>query len=186
MKPDHADEIIAQWRSELPEIAGLPLEIAKRTARLGAILDGAAERELQRLRLTKAEYQILATLRRVGAPFQLRPTELTASLRLSSGGTSNALKRMTAAGLVQRCEDANDGRSSWVKLTPAGLKTAELAVRSAVSAHERLLAQIPRQTRKRLNSLLREVLLALGDKPAGESGLPTPAGRTRAKRRSTA
>jgi hypothetical protein len=36
--------------------------------------------------LTKAEYGVLSALRSVGAPYELRPTDLTARLLLTSGG----------------------------------------------------------------------------------------------------
>jgi len=166
MKADHADEIIKTWRVELPEVAGLPLELAKRTARLAAKLDGALSAELAKLGLTRAEYDVLAALRRVGYPYRLKPSELTSSLLLSSGGTSNVIKRIVDAGYVRRDEDPDDGRSSWVELTDEGLVLAETAVRSTVAAQAALLAPVPKQKTRALASLLREVLLALGDCPS--------------------
>ncbi|WP_425548995.1 hypothetical protein [Actinomadura meridiana] len=41
-------------------------------------------------------------MRRVGAPYRLKPTELTNALLLTSGGISNVIKRLV---------DAGDGRS---------------------------------------------------------------------------
>jgi DNA-binding MarR family transcriptional regulator len=162
-KLDRADEIVEQWRAELPEIAGLPFEIAKRTARLGGMLDAALGLELSKLNLTRAEYEILTTLRGVGPPYRLKPTALTTSLLLSSGGTSNVVKRMLDAGYVRRYEDPADGRSSWVQLTDEGARVAETAVRNSVAAHTALLAAVPKQKVRALAGLLREVLVAPGD-----------------------
>jgi DNA-binding MarR family transcriptional regulator len=67
---------------------------------------------------------VLATLRSVGSPFELRPTGLQARLLLSSGGISNVLNRLERNGLVERQRDSNDGRSCWVRLTGEGAKLA--------------------------------------------------------------
>lgn len=168
MKPDHADEVIAAWRAELPDIAGLGLELAKRTARLAALLDAATAEQLAKLDITKAEYEILATLRRVGAPYRLTPTELTSSLLITSGGASNVIRRLTEAGYVTRISNAADGRSSWVQLTDLGVAFAERAVRNTVRAHDRLVAQLPKRTANQLSALLRDALVALGDDASDE------------------
>jgi len=163
VKHDHADEIIARWRHELPQLPPLPLQVAKRVARLDALLDAASAGELAKLGITRAEYMVLATLRRVGRPYRLKPSELTTSALLSSGGTSNVVKRISDAGYVRRHENPNDGRSSWVELTSEGLRVAEAAIKRSVAAHEALLAKVPAQKVQALSDMLRHVLIALGD-----------------------
>jgi DNA-binding MarR family transcriptional regulator len=115
------------------------------------------------LDLTRAEYAVLATLRRVGKPYRLRPTELATSLQLSSGGMSNVVKRRVDAGYVRRSGDPSDGRSSCVELTAEGVAIAETAVRRAVAAHKTLLDRVPKAKVRALSDLLREILLSLGD-----------------------
>lgn len=163
MKHDHADDIISQWRVEMPQLPPLPLQIAKRIARLDGMLDAASGSELAKLGITRAEYQVLATLRRVGRPYRLKPSELTTSALLSSGGTSNVLKRITDAGYVRRHENPSDGRSSWVELTSDGVRIAEQAIKRSVAAHEALLAKVPAQKVQALSDTLRSILVALGD-----------------------
>ncbi|MFE1764613.1 MarR family winged helix-turn-helix transcriptional regulator [Streptomyces angustmyceticus] len=161
MEPDHVDEIISAWGHELPEIAGLPLELAKRSALLVSAFDVAASAELEKLGLTQAEYGVLATLRRIGAPYRLKPTDLTHALLLSSGGTSNVVKRLVAAGHVTRAAAEDDARSSWVQLTPSGVETAEAAVRATTAVHARLVDRIPERTAKALSEQLRIALAAI-------------------------
>jgi DNA-binding MarR family transcriptional regulator len=161
--PDRIDDVVAAWRSELPEVATVDLGLSKRVTRLAAMLTEAANTELEHLGLTPAEYEVLAVLRSTGTPYRLRPTHLTSRLLLSSGGTSNLLRRMTEAGLVDREADQHDGRGSWVRLTPHGIQTAESAVRAATTAQSTLLRAIPAPTRQALTRLLRDGLLALGD-----------------------
>lgn len=158
---DHVDEIIDAWRQELPEIAGLPLELAKRTALLNAVFDSATVTELARLGLTQADYGILATLRRIGSPYRMRPTDLTHALLLSSGGTSNVVRRLVDLGYVTREADDRDGRSAWVRLTARGVEVAEAAVRAATAAHARLVTHIPEHIALELSRLLRAALTSV-------------------------
>jgi DNA-binding MarR family transcriptional regulator len=165
MGRDLVDTIVDRWRVELPAVAGIELELSKRSGRLFALLGEAASAELVRLGLTKAEYEVLAVLRSVGEPYRLRPTDLTTRLTLSSGGTSNVLRRLTETGLVERELDSRDARSSWVRLTPTGVKLAEEAVVAATEAQKAALDKVPRETIEAATHALRELLLALGDHP---------------------
>ncbi|MBP2320058.1 DNA-binding MarR family transcriptional regulator [Kibdelosporangium banguiense] len=161
---DLVDGVVAAWNRELPEIAGLELELGKRAGLLHVLLNEAAARALVKFKLTKAEYDVLAVLRATGKPYRLKPTELAGRLWLSSGGTSNVLKRLTDAGLIRREQDAGDARSSWVQLTAQGVRTAEAAVRAASEEQRRLLKPVPEETARAAADALREVLLALQDR----------------------
>ncbi|WP_327085053.1 MarR family winged helix-turn-helix transcriptional regulator [Nonomuraea sp. NBC_01738] len=169
MSRDTVDVIAEAWRKELPGVVGLELELGKRAARLSALLSERVEAELARLGLTKAEYEILAVLRATGEPYRLRPTELSQRLLLSSGGTSNLLRRLAAARLIDREPDPLDARSSWVSLTPQGVKDAEAAVKAASQAQAALLQAVPADTARAAIDALREVLIALGDQAAEQS-----------------
>ncbi|MGV9776549.1 MarR family winged helix-turn-helix transcriptional regulator [Streptosporangium sp. NPDC003464] len=163
---DHVDEMMEGWRAELPEAATVQLEIIKRTGRLKALVEETTQAVLGEYGLTYAEFDVLATLRRAGAPYRLKPSRLASRSSLTTGGTSNILQRLTTAGLVEREPDPADGRSSWVRLTPAGARRAEELALATTEAHGELLAGVPQETARALADLLREVLLALGDRPA--------------------
>jgi DNA-binding MarR family transcriptional regulator len=160
---DLVDGIAAVWARELPPVGGLQFELSKRAARLSAMFAERVNTELARLGLTKAEYEILAVLRAAGDPFQLRPSDLTGRLLLSSGGTSNLLKRLGDAGLIEREADPSDARSSWVRLSAHGVKVAEQAVLAASAAQSAVLQTVPAETARAANDALRELLIALGD-----------------------
>jgi len=144
---------------------GAELEISKRAARLAALLGAPAEARLARLGLTRAEYEMLAVLRATGHPYRLRPSALTQRLALTSGGTSNVLRRLETAGLVEREPDPSDARGSWVRLSPTGIGKAEEAVRAAGAAQAALLRDVPAETVDAAIGALRDILIALGDTP---------------------
>jgi DNA-binding MarR family transcriptional regulator len=89
--------------------------------------------------LTKAEYGVVSALRSVGAPYELRPTDLTARLLLTSGGVSNILNRLDHAGPAERAGDSADGRCSWVKLTGTGVEIVGAALRAWSQAQTNIL-----------------------------------------------
>jgi hypothetical protein len=53
------------------------------------------------------------------------------------------INRLAADGLVHREPDPTDGRSTLIRLTPAGVALAERAVRATSAAHEAVFAGLP-------------------------------------------
>src|SRR5204863_7499174 len=90
----------------------------------------AIEANFRRHGLDAGEFDVLATLRRAGAPYALRPTELYTSLMISSGGLTARLDRLEAAGLIRRRAAKDEARSVVVELAPAGKKRFEAAFRA--------------------------------------------------------
>ena len=163
MRKDVVDGIAAVWARELAPVSGLQFELSKRVARLAALFSERVNTELAKLGLTKAEYEILAVLRASGTPYRMRPSDIGARLMLSSGGTSNLLRRLGEAGLVEREADESDARSSWVRLSAEGVAVAEKAVLAASAAQSALLTGVPSERAEAANAALRDLLIALGD-----------------------
>jgi DNA-binding MarR family transcriptional regulator len=160
--PDPADELIAAWRAELPEVLGPETELVKRVTLLARALSDAVDAELPDLGLTPAEFDVLAALRRTGRPYARRPNDLTRALLMSSGGTSNVINRLAARGLVARRPDPDDRRSTLVALTDEGVALAEEAVRASTAAHAAVLAAVPEPVLAAAAGALREVFAAVG------------------------
>ncbi|RJL30850.1 MarR family winged helix-turn-helix transcriptional regulator [Bailinhaonella thermotolerans] len=167
---DRVDEMVEAWRRELPEAATVELEIVKRLGRLSGRAEFATQEVLAAAGLTYAEFDVLATLRRAAPPHRLKPGQLAARSMLTTGGTSNILQRLSAAGLVEREADPADRRSSWVRLTPLGVRRAEELARATGDAHGRLFAPVPEADLRALADLLRDVLVSLGDAPPALPG----------------
>jgi DNA-binding MarR family transcriptional regulator len=178
--PDVVDDIMDAWRLQEPTVAHVRAEISKRVARLDSLLEAATDRALAPFALQKAEFGALAALRRTGPPYRLKRNELTRTLLISSGGTSNALRRLEQSGLVERGTDPDDQRSTWVRLTREGVRLTEQAVRAYAAAQAELLRPVPEQTAREVANLLREVLVAVGD--ASPRATPSPVRRARPRR----
>lgn len=153
------------WRQELPELAGPQLTLLKRAAKLQALVEETTRVELNELGLTYAEFDVLASLRRAGAPYRRRPSELTKTLMFTSGGISNVLGRLERAGLVLRESDDADARGRWVRLSDAGVELAEKALRTNKEATAELLADVPEETVEAASDILRDLLGAIRRRP---------------------
>lgn len=126
---------------EIPDIWNPSLELTKTIMMLAKEIDVLLRRVLGEFGLTVAEADVLSALRRAGEPYRMKPKQLARSLMLSSGGTTNVTHRLVAQGLVVREDDAHDGRSTWLRLTPEGIEVAERAVGvSAAAAHKQLFS----------------------------------------------
>ena len=91
-------------------------------------------------------FDLLAALRRAGAPFELSPTELMGATMLTSGGVTKRLDRLVEAGLVERRPDPDDRRGTRVSLTRRGRTAIDRAIAAHVANEERPLDGLAAET----------------------------------------
>ncbi|GAA4375232.1 MarR family transcriptional regulator [Actinomadura sp. NPDC048032] len=160
---DDIDDLADAWRRDgLTEPFVAMLELSKRAGRVATLVQQALRGPLAELGLTYAEFEVLTVLRREGEPYRLRPSELTRSAFLTSGGTSNVLQRLQKAGYVEREANAGDARSRFVQLTADGLRVTEQALVASGVAHEEVLARVPPEDVRAAADALREIVLVVG------------------------
>lgn len=153
---DEVDKLAEYWADAGMSPAAIArLELSKRVSRLAIRHEQATKAELAELGLTYAEFDVLAALSRTTEP--LRPSELTRALFLTSGGVSNVLQRLTAAGYVDREPDDTDARGRRVRLTPAGQAITDKAMAASARVHEDLMAGIPEEAIRTAADALREI-----------------------------
>jgi DNA-binding MarR family transcriptional regulator len=158
---DEVDALVPGWAGLPPSLVAT-LELSKRISRIGVLFEQATRAEMSELGLTYAEFDVLAALHRIGEPYRLKPSELSRSLFLTSGGTSNVLQRLAAAGYVEREANLGDGRSRWVQLTEDGRRIAETALDASGRAHTEVMTGVPEETVRQAADALREVLSIVG------------------------
>jgi DNA-binding MarR family transcriptional regulator len=166
MTGDAVDRILEQWRGERPELDHSPIGVFGRVARLAPLLQREVDAELGRHGLTGPEYDVLATLRRAGAPFTLTPTELSRSMMISSGAMTYRLDQLEARGLLRRRPDPDDRRGVLVTLTPEGRRLVDDTVAAHLRNESRVLAALTPAERKSLAGLLRALLVTLEPPPS--------------------
>jgi DNA-binding MarR family transcriptional regulator len=161
MEPDPVDQILAQWQRERPELDASPMAVMGRMARLAKHLDRSIQATVSEFELNPGEFDVLATLRRSGYPYQLSPTDLFNALMVSSGTMTHRLDCLEQADLVKRIPDPSDRRGMLIQLTKKGFKVIEKAVEAHVANGHRLLNGLKEAERKALAQLLRKLLMSL-------------------------
>ncbi|MGZ4488674.1 MAG: MarR family winged helix-turn-helix transcriptional regulator, partial [Nocardioides sp.] len=102
----------------------------------------------------EGEFDVLATLRRAGAPYELTPGELAAGTMVSSGAVTKRVDRCVEQGWVTRRVGERDARGRVVALTAAGLDVIDRAFEAHMANEHRLVGLLPDADRRRLADLL--------------------------------
>ena len=161
MDHDGVDHILAQWRRARPDLDPSPIGVVGRVSRLARELERRLEPVYKAHGLEPGWHDLLATLRRNGPPFRMRPTDLTSTLMLTSSGTTKRLDRLEQAGLIAREPDPGDRRGTLIALTDKGRELIDGVTPEHLANEERLLAALGPDERERLAGLLRKLLLGL-------------------------
>jgi DNA-binding MarR family transcriptional regulator len=154
-KQDPVDKILEQWGRERPDLDVAPMGIIGRISRVERLIDEQMKAVCARFNLERWGFDVLASLRRAGKPYQLTPTQLYSSLMLTSGAMTNRVDRLQAAGLVERLHDPADRRGVLVSLTKDGLKLIDKAVAAHMQVEKRMLTSFSLKDRERFAELLR-------------------------------
>ena len=158
---DGVDRIVEQWAEQRPELDTAAMAIFGRVFRLARLVGDEMERIYGEFGIGRPEFDVLATLRRSGPPYELSAGALSASMMISTGGTTARLDRLEKAGLVKRRPDPNDRRGVVVGLTPRGRALVDKAVTAGLERQQQLLVHLPPTKQRQLSALLRELVAPL-------------------------
>ncbi|AIR68322.1 MarR family winged helix-turn-helix transcriptional regulator [Dickeya fangzhongdai] len=159
---DRADNAYEQWRRERPDIDPFPMQV------LGRLFEATQRLERDHLNplftrfgLRPGEFDVLATLRRSGAPYALTPTQLYEALMMSSGGMTNRIDRLEQAQWVARQSNPQDRRGTLVTLTEQGRELMDTLVTLHTDNERQVLASLNEDEQQQLNLLLKKLLAGL-------------------------
>jgi DNA-binding MarR family transcriptional regulator len=153
--------MVQQWMEALPDLDVAEMATVKRLVRICQELEFRGTRTLEAFQLDQGEFDVLATLLRVGQPHQLTPTALFQSLLVSSSGMTKRVDRLEARSLVRRDDDPDDRRSRLVGLTAKGIKLTTAAVRAHTDACVEAVGLVDARCQGRLSRDLSSLLAAL-------------------------
>lgn len=165
---DAVDAITGQWNEERPDLNTLPMAVFGRIYRISRLMGDRMEKAYQRYGIGRGEFDVLATLRRAGAPYTLSPRQLSGALMLTTGGMTGRLDKLERAGLLERAPDPHDRRGLRVTLTEHGLTVIDDAVGAGLDLQKAALDGLDEQDAARLADLLR-LLPAATDGPSAEA-----------------
>ncbi len=159
---DEVDELVEAWRRERGDLDLEPVAVFSRISRLARHLDLARRDAFTAHDIESWEFDVLAALRRAGAPYELSPGRLLRETLVTSGTMTNRVDRLAARGLVERYPDPEDRRGVIVRLTGDGKAAVDGAFEALLAAERDLLADLPAREQKKLAGLLRTLLAPFG------------------------
>ena len=158
---DEVDLLVAAWRRERADLDLAPVEVFSRIGRLARLLDRARRQAFTAHRIEPWEFDVLAALRRAGAPYELSPGRLLHETLVTSGTMTNRVDRLAERGLVARLPDPADRRGVLVRLTADGRTTVDAAFEELLAQERTLLAALPAAHRATLAALLKTLMTPL-------------------------
>ena len=152
--PDHVARIQQEWARERPDVDVRPQGVIGRVHRLGMHLTDSILEVYAKHDLGEGEFDVLAALRRAGAPYERVPGELAAHTMVTTGAITKRVDRLERAGLVARRVSEHDSRSRVVALTEAGREVIDRAFTEHMENERRLLDGLTDEQLAQLESLL--------------------------------
>lgn len=156
---DHVDKIIKQWHQERPDLDVEPMEIIGRIKRLSQYFLREMDKTFSVHGLNGASFDVLATIRRSGAPYGLSPSDLMASTMVTSGTMTNRIDQLVKTGLVERTPNPKDARGFIISLTKKGYVLIDRALNDHVKTQAKLTTVLTKEDRRSLNLILRKLLI---------------------------
>lgn len=139
---DRIAEIQRAWRRERPDLDPSPQGVIGRLHRVALELTERLVAVYGEFGLTEGEFDVLATLRRAGPPYEHAAGELADHTLVTTGGLTKRVDRLEARGLVERRAEASDARRRLVRLTPAGRELIDRAFTAHLANEHRLLDEL--------------------------------------------
>lgn len=156
---DRAEKAADQWARERPDLNTDAMVLLGRLGEAALVI--ARDRlnpVFAQFGLQPGEFDVMATLRRSGAPYALTPTDLYEAAMISSGSMTNRIDRLEKAGLVARRPNPADKRGTLVALTAEGLVLIDRAVEAHVANQQAVVAGLDAAEQSQLSALLARLL----------------------------
>ncbi|MFF1572380.1 MarR family winged helix-turn-helix transcriptional regulator [Leifsonia sp. NPDC058292] len=153
-EPDRIARIQAEWSRERPDLDVGPQGVIGRLHRVAEHLTAELQSVYAEHGLGEGDFDVLATLRRAGEPFERSAGDLAQHTMITTGGMTKRIDRLQKAGLVTRRVDSDDGRSRVVALTDRGRETIDEAFAAHMRNERRLLDALDPADARRLEGIL--------------------------------
>lgn len=151
---DHVDRIVEQWRTERPDLDTSPMAVIGRLSRVAASVTAELAGTFARHGIDASAFDVLATLRRQGSPYQLTPAALAIEAMVTTSAVAQRLNRLEALGFISRLPRPEDGRGKLVELTASGRQLVDRVLPEHLATEEALLVNLSTQERDSLAQLL--------------------------------
>jgi DNA-binding MarR family transcriptional regulator len=157
------DRVVQAWAAERPDVDASPIQIIGRVSRLSRQIDHRLKSVFNQHGLEAWEYDLLASLRRAGPPYELTAGQILEALMITSGAVTNRIDRLEQRGYVERRQPSGDKRFVRVRLTAAGRRVMDAALPDHLANESAILAPLSDTEQRQLARLLRRLQAHLGE-----------------------
>jgi DNA-binding MarR family transcriptional regulator len=158
---DLIDRLVADWARERPDLDTSSMALIGRLILVGRAIESRTSEVLRASGLNYSEFDVLATLRRSGKPYELMPKQLMDAVLITSGAMSALLDRLERKAFITRGLSERDGRVRTAQLTHAGFDLIEKAVTVRFADADAIASMLPTARHEGLTTALQELLSAL-------------------------
>ncbi len=159
-KKDLIDRLQREWNRERPDLNSNGMGVVGRIILLGEELKKSAAEALAPFNIGYTDLDVLATLRRSGEPYTLRPATLLKTVLIQSGSLTACLDRLEKRGFVDRVLTPGDRRGRSVQLSPKGRELVDRAIEARFAEALSSVNALDDPDRQSLERLLRQLLLS--------------------------
>ena len=161
---DIIDTLQSDWKRESPDLDTFAMGVVGRIIHLSSLLEADANRVLRPFGLQYTEFDVLATLRRKGKPYQLTPKLLRKGILITSGAMTACLDRLEKPNLIVRKPNPNDRRGTIVQLTPKGKSIVQIALAARFALAREHTSNLSKKDAITLSHLLKSLVLVLDNR----------------------
>lgn len=158
IESDNIDAVMASWNAQWPLNDALTLGILFRLHLIADKLKNNLTRTVARFRLNSMELNLLATLERLGPPYESTLTELSRLIQRSLPVVSRYLERAVQNGFICRLPK---GRSTTLRLTDKGREALHQIIDNLRENDLAKLYQMPNEQRQLIAQATRDLLDAI-------------------------
>ncbi|UQA91849.1 MarR family winged helix-turn-helix transcriptional regulator [Streptomyces halobius] len=159
MTEDIVAGVLRQWQQVHPGLDTGPMAVIGRLNRCSALLQQAADAPLRRAGLTRPEFDILGTLRRMGR--ELTPGRVARETFASGTAVTKRVRALEERGLIARRPDERDRRVTHLSLTDEGRDMIDRLLPEQLRYEAALLSGIGAERQDELSAALGELLVVL-------------------------
>jgi DNA-binding MarR family transcriptional regulator len=160
---DLVDHLMSEWAKECPDLDTGAMPVVGRFIMIGRALEARTNAALKPFDLNYSDFDVLATLRRSGAPYELTPKRLMSSVLLTSGAMTALLDRLKRRNLITRGTDPADGRVKTARLTITGRHVIDQAIVARFADAKVAASLVAGSNRSQLESILRDFVAKLNE-----------------------
>lgn len=124
-----------QWHTQRPDLPVYDAALIGRFLGVAANVGEIGADALKVHQISQSEHDVMACMRRQGAPYEVFPSLLLKEVRITSGALTTLSNRLIARGLCERGESKQDKRAKPIKLTSKGIELID-----EVTSHRFVLA----------------------------------------------